>query len=83
MEIPFNLISNLKRLSLKGLFLLIAQPTYAYLDPGSGSFILQIVLGVVLGGLFTIKVYWQKVKTFFIKIFKRTGAKDKHDKKNQ
>jgi hypothetical protein len=39
----------------------------AYLDPGSGSFILQLVLAAVLGGLFIIKGYWMKIKGLFTK----------------
>ena len=35
---------------------------YAYLDPGTGSFILQAIVGVVLGALLTLKMYWRKVR---------------------
>lgn len=37
----------------------------AYLDAGSGSYLLQMLLAALLGGLYTIKLYWAKVKTFF------------------
>lgn len=37
----------------------------AYLDPGSGSYILQILIGALLGAAFVIKVYWRKIKSFF------------------
>jgi hypothetical protein len=37
----------------------------AYLDPGTGSFLFQTVIAVVLGATFTLKVYWQRVKLFF------------------
>ena len=33
-----------------------------YLDPGSGSFILQVLLAALLGGGFAIKAYWKKIK---------------------
>lgn len=39
----------------------------AYLDPGSGSFILQILLATLVGGLFVIKSYWKKIISFFHK----------------
>jgi hypothetical protein len=39
----------------------------AYLDPGSGSFILQLVLAAILEGLFIIKGYWMKIKGLFTK----------------
>lgn len=33
----------------------------AYLDPGSGSFILQILIASLVGGLFLVKTYWHKL----------------------
>lgn len=38
---------------------------HAYLDPSSGSFILQILLAALLGGGYAVKVYWKKIKAFF------------------
>ena len=39
----------------------------AYLDPGSGSFILQLLLATLLGLGFIIKAYWGKL----VRLFKR------------
>lgn len=37
----------------------------AYLDPGTGSMLLQgIIAGIALAG-FTIKSYWYKIRAFF------------------
>jgi hypothetical protein len=36
-----------------------------YLDPGTGSIILQAVVGVAVGGLFAVGLFWTRVKTFF------------------
>jgi hypothetical protein len=50
------------------LFAIYAAPVlsgHAYLDPGSGSFILQLLLAGLLGGLFIVKSYWQKIVAFF------------------
>ncbi len=38
-----------------------------YLDPGSGSMLLQVLLAVILGAGVTIKLYWRKIKAFFNK----------------
>jgi hypothetical protein len=34
----------------------------AYLDPGSGSILLQLVIAAALGAAFAVKVYWKKIK---------------------
>lgn len=35
-----------------------------YLDPGSGSFLLQLLIAALLGGGYALKVYWKKIKAF-------------------
>jgi hypothetical protein len=37
----------------------------AYLDPGSGSFILQILLATLLASLLFMKNFWRKIVGFF------------------
>ena len=37
----------------------------AYLDPGTGSLIIQAVVAVLAGAAVAITSYWQKIKTFF------------------
>jgi hypothetical protein len=51
---------------------------HAYLDPGSGSYIIQILLATLLGGLFLVKVYWQKIVAFVQGIFSKKQDQD-HD----
>jgi len=48
--------------------LLVTQPASAYLDPGTGSFIWQMLIGIVLGTAFMLKMYWQKTKSSFKKL---------------
>ncbi len=43
----------------------VTSPAYAYLDPGTGSMLLQMLLGGVAGALVVGKLYWHQVKTFF------------------
>ena len=40
-------------------------PVDAYLDPGTGSMILQAIIGAVAGGLVLLKIYWGKIKLLF------------------
>lgn len=43
-----------------------------YLDPGSGSFFIQLLVAGLMGALFFIGAYWRKVKAFILKLFGRT-----------
>lgn len=38
-----------------------------YLDPGTGSFLIQLLAGVLVGGLLAVKIYWRKLLSFFRK----------------
>jgi hypothetical protein len=40
---------------------------YAYLDPGTGSIIAQMIIGTLVGAGLAIKIYWQKIKMKFMK----------------
>ncbi|MEA1926359.1 MAG: hypothetical protein U9M90_03945 [Patescibacteria group bacterium] len=52
----------------------------AYLDPGSGSFIIQLIIGAMLGSLIAVKTYFKKIKSSFLKLFgKQSTDKDKDD----
>jgi len=46
-------------LLFQGLFI---SDAFAYLDPGSGSIIIQMIIGALVGIAVTLKVYWEKVK---------------------
>lgn len=38
---------------------------YAYLDPGTGSIILQMLLGGVAGVMVVARLYWYQLTSFF------------------
>lgn len=38
-----------------------------YIDPGSGSYLVQMIIAAVLGGMFYIKTIWKRIKFFFTK----------------
>jgi hypothetical protein len=59
------------------LLLLLPRETHAYIDPGTGSYILQIVLAALLGALFALKIFWNNVKSFFAKLL---PGRQKHSK---
>ena len=47
--------------------LLISNNAYAYIDPGSGSIIIQAILGAIAAVGTTASIYWSKIKKFFTK----------------
>jgi len=60
---------------------LIVTNAYAYLDPGTGSFILQAIIGFLAAISAGFLYYWTKVKNFFIKLFKKNNNDEKTDSK--
>lgn len=47
----------------------------AYLDPGSGSFIFQLILASLLGAAIVVRAYWRRIVGFF----KGSSADDSQD----
>ena len=35
---------------------------YAYIDPGTGSLAIQVIVGALIGTGITVKIYWYKIK---------------------
>jgi hypothetical protein len=62
--------------SVSLLILLSAETAYAYLDPGTGSYIIQVSIAMVFGVLFAIKIFWTNVKLFFLNLFKRKDRQE-------
>jgi hypothetical protein len=52
-------------LLILGVLLISTDDAYAYLDPGTGSILLQGLIAGIAAASFVIGGYWTKVKTFF------------------
>jgi ABC-type Na+ efflux pump permease subunit len=68
-----------KAFCMRNLFFLVfflAQPaaSYAYIDPGSGSYFLQMFIGIFIGAIFAVKIYWAKIRSFFSAVLKKGGG---------
>ena len=48
---------------------IFTQKAEAYLDPGTGSYIFQILIAGIVGGIFVIKQFWNKITAFFKTLF--------------
>lgn len=55
----------------------VVLSTLHYLDPGSGSYIFQVLIAALVGAAFLVKVFWQQIKTFFARVFKRDEKDEK------
>ena len=42
---------------------------YAYLDPGSASYLFQIILASLVGAAFAVKTFWVQIKEFLKRLF--------------
>lgn len=57
----------------------ITTEAHAYLDPGTGSIILQATVAAVASSLFAIKMYWLKLKAM---LGMKTAASENSDDDN-
>lgn len=65
-----------KNFFLSLVFLYLAtEPAFAYIDPGSGSAIISIIIGLLVAIGATIKTYWYKI----LKLFGRSEVKTNND----
>lgn len=52
-------------------FFILTTKAHAYLDPGTGSIILQAIVGAFAAFFTSIYIFWARVKNFYKKIFKK------------
>ncbi len=63
-------------LTVATLSLFIASPSHAYLDPGTGSIILQSLLAGIAVAIGVLRLYWQRFKSFLANL---TGGSRDHN----
>ena len=54
-----------KTIGLSCLLIVTSIPAYGYIDPGTGSLIIQSLIGAIAAIGVTMKLYWHKLKVFF------------------
>jgi hypothetical protein len=67
---------------LLGISLFYSIPVFAYIDPGTGSLIVQSVIGAIAAIGVTLKIYWHKLKVFFSKREPSTSDAENDSKEN-
>ena len=55
----------------------LISSSFAYLDPGSGGFILQAIIGFIAAIFASLTFYWNRFKSLLARIFKKYKDKDK------
>ena len=69
-------------LLVMALFFFPAQ-AHAYLDPGTGSYFIQIALATLVGALFAVRLFWGRIKAFFQKLFSRGVEEELEEQEGQ
>lgn len=49
----------------------------AYLDPNTGSMAIQLLMAGLVGALAAIRLYWDRMKTFFLRRHPERGVTSK------
>lgn len=54
--------------------LLLNCSAEAYIDPGTGSYVFQLLIAGLLGAAFTAKVFWRRIAAFLTGVIKRSNS---------
>lgn len=67
------------------LFLCFIPSAHAYIDPGSGSFMIQMLIASLIGASFTVKAYFkvikERIRLFFGKQIENPDMKNSQENK--
>ena len=64
-------------------FMLFSRTAHAYVDPGTGSYVLQmIVAGIAATGL-TVRLFWGRLKSYLKKSSDRTSGESGSRRENE
>jgi hypothetical protein len=53
------------------LLLLSERPVHAYIDPGTGSYVTQVIVATIVSAGFILRSYWARVKETCRRFFTR------------
>jgi len=71
-----SFFKNVMKMTLLAVFTVLCFPLriHAYIDPGTGSYVFQIIIAAFVAVLFMVKVYWLKIKAFVLRLFGKKSA---------
>jgi hypothetical protein len=66
-----------KALFFAGLLCALPTAALAYIDPGTGSYLIQILIAAFVAVSFTARIFWKRISKFIsTKIFKKDKPAD-------
>lgn len=64
-------------------FFVFSKEAHAYIDPGTGTYIMQLIVAFIIGGVFFIKTYWRKIQTFLANFFSKQSKEGSNSLENE
>lgn len=55
----------------------VSQSFLTYIDPGTTTMIIQVLIAGAIAGFFMLGIFWRKVKVFLIGLFKKRKDESK------
>ena len=70
-----NFIKNALKMTLAvfAASLLFPRYAYSYIDPGTGSYVFQVIIATFVAVSVAVKIYWNKIKGFLGRLFSKKG----------
>ncbi|MGB5354347.1 MAG: hypothetical protein WBN32_12105 [Woeseia sp.] len=59
--------------------LLLSGDAFAYIDPGTGTLLIQWLFGIVMASFAALNIYWDRVKTYFYGKSQKTAVSGEFD----
>ena len=66
--------SDMRAYLVLSLLVVFSAPAHAYIDAGSGSYMLQMALAGVMALVFSAKMYWHKLKSYATGLYRSRGS---------
>jgi len=65
--------THVMKTALPAAVLILCFPRFAfsYIDPGTGSYVFQIIIAAFVAVSFMVKIYWNKIKGFIGRLFSK------------
>jgi hypothetical protein len=61
-----------------GLIMIPSPPAYAYLDPGTGSMLIQAGIAIIAATSLFLSMFWKRVKAFLNRLLGKKEATRDH-----